>query len=242
MEPRPHQVLMIVTSHDRIDDQHPTGLWLEEFAVPYTLFRQAGLGVTVASPRGGATPIDPNSKPTPEQEEAWAEASSVLQDTVPVDRIDPTEYEAVFIPGGHGTMFDLPDNETVQRFIEELHGRGKVVAAVCHGPAALVNVRNGDGTYLVETRRLTAFTDAEEREVKLDQAMPFLLESRLRERGAHVEVGENWADHVVVDGPLVTGQNPQSSHSTACAVLEQLTATAEHGMAAPTLSEAAESA
>lgn len=238
MEPHPHKILMVVTSHDRVDDHHPTGLWLEEFAVPYNAFRAAGLGVTVASPHGGATPIDPNSKPTVEQEAVWSDARTVLVDTVPLERVDPTEYEGIFLPGGHGTMFDLPNNETLQRIISDLYGRGKIVAAVCHGPAALVNVRRADGAFLVEGRRLTAFSDAEEREVQLDHALPFLLETCLRGQGAHIEVKDNWAEHVVVDGVLVTGQNPQSSHSTAEAVLEQLAVTAEHGMAVPPLNEA----
>ena len=216
-------VLMIVTSHGRIDEQHPTGLWFEEFAAPYTLFKQAGYGVAVASPAGGDTPIDPRSleayEATPENEAAKAALQQLPGLT---EGFTADDYDAVFFPGGHGTMFDLPDNPQVQRLIKEFQVRNKVIAAVCHGPACLVNVALSNGEPLVRGRRVAAFTDSEERAVELDQAMPFLLESRLRQQGAEVVTAQDWQDHVVVDGNLVTGQNPQSSASAARAVLELL--------------------
>jgi len=214
------KVLMIVTSHEKIDEQHRTGLWLEEFAVPYLEFRQAGYDVTVVSIQGGATPIDPNSKPTPEQEKAWAEARRELEDTLPLDQVtDPKSYDIVFLPGGHGTMFDFPNNTALQQILAAAQRDGKIIAAVCHGPAGFVNVKRDDGQPLVAGKRLTAFTDAEEREVKLDHAMPFLLESTLREEGGNVTTASNWADHIEEDGNLITGQNPQSSRSVARAVI-----------------------
>ncbi len=218
----PVKVLMVVTSHDKIDAQHLTGLWLEEFAVPYLAFRQVGYEVTVASTRGGAVPLDPNSKPTPEQERAWAEASQVLQKTLPLAQVDATPYDAVFLPGGHGTMFDLPDNSDLQKILTAYQQEGKIIAAVCHGPAGFVHAKRQDGQPLVAGRRITAFTDAEEREVKLDKAMPFLLESTLRAEGAELKVAPNWADHIEEDGNLITGQNPQSSGSTAQAVIRAI--------------------
>jgi len=213
-------VLMIVTSHDRIDETHPTGLWFEEFAVPYTKFRRAGYSVTVTSPRGGDTPIDPNSlegyQATPEDEEAKA----ALRGTRRLDAgITADDFDAVFLPGGHGTMFDLPDNPEVQRLIREFAQADKVIASVCHGPACLVGVMIGENVPFVRGRRVTAFTDSEERAVQLDQAMPFLLEQRLREQGAEFATAADWADNIVVDGKLVTGQNPQSSGSAADAVI-----------------------
>jgi putative intracellular protease/amidase len=211
---------MIVTSHDRIDETHPTGLWLEEFAVPWTLFSEAGYTVTVASPRGGPAPIDPASlegyEPTPQSEAARA----ALQDTRAVDAALSAEgYDAIFFPGGHGTMFDLPANAQVQRLVSEFAQADKVLASVCHGPACLVGAMLRDGTPVVQGRRVTAFTDAEEAAVELTEQMPFLLETRLRELGAEFVPAENWQDNVVVDGRLVTGQNPQSSASAAQAVI-----------------------
>lgn len=213
-------ILMIVTSHDRIDETHRTGLWFEEFAVPYTKFRREGYSVTVASPRGGDTPIDANSlegyQATHENEEAMA----ALRGTRRLDaEVTAEGFDAVFLPGGHGTMFDLPDNPHVQRLIREFAQADKVIASVCHGPACLVGVMLEENVPFVRGRRVTAFTDSEERAVQLDQAMPFLLEQRLREQGAEFATAADWADNIVVDGRLVTGQNPQSSGSAADAVI-----------------------
>ncbi len=219
----PKKVLMIVTSHGRIDESHPTGVWLEEFAIPYAMFRQAGYEITVASPKGGAAPVDPRSLENIGETAADEEARAALEETRKLDATFHSEdFDALFFPGGHGTMFDLPDNPEVQRLVVEFIEAGKVVAAVCHGPACLVGALLPDETPLVRGRRLTAFTDAEERAVELDQKMPFLLEDRLRALGARFVPAENWQDNVVVDGNLVTGQNPQSSASAARAVIELL--------------------
>lgn len=225
MDERDKAILMVVTSADHIDAQHRTGLWFEEFAVPYTLFRQAGYRIVVASPQGGDAPIDPRSldgvAATPGNEEARA----ALHNTRHLDAtIDPGDFEAIFFPGGHGTMFDLPDNTHVQHLIAGFFESGKPIGSVCHGPAGFVGTHLHDGTPLVKGRRLTAFTDAEERAVHLDGHMPFLLESRLRELGAEFVTADNWADNVVVDGLLVTGQNPQSSASAAKALIRTVEA------------------
>lgn len=213
-------ILMIVTSHDRIDAEHATGLWFEEFAVPFARFRAAGYAVDVVSPRGGDTPIDARSledyAPTPANEAARAATRGTRKLG---DGDSARDYVAVFFPGGHGTMFDLPDNAHVQRLIREFAEADKVIASVCHGPACLVGVMLRDGTAFVKNRRVTAFTDSEERAVQLDRAMPFLLESRLREQGAQFVPATDWADNIVVDGKLVTGQNPQSSGLAADAVI-----------------------
>lgn len=216
-------ILMIVTNHDQIDAEHPTGLWFEEFAVPYQLFREKGYVVTVASPKGGQTPIDPRSLPDTEQAEAHAEALQALKETQPLSSVNAENYDAVFFPGGHGTMYDLPSPE-IGRIVSQFADAEKVVAAVCHGPAALVEAKNSDGTPLVQGRKVTGFTNAEEQAVELDKLMPFLLESRLRELGAEFDAASNWSDHVIVDGMLITGQNPQSSGSAAKAVIEALVA------------------
>lgn len=216
-------ILIIVTSHDQIDEQHRTGLWFEEFAVPYSLFKQQGYEVTVASPRGGDTPIDPQSlenyEATPENEAA----KTALKQLPPLnEQLSADDFDVVFFPGGHGTMFDLPDNTQVQRLIKAFHEQGKVIAAVCHGPACLVNVELNNGAPLVQGKHVTAFTDSEEHAVELDQAMPFLLQTKLQKQGARFESAADWQDNVVVDGLLVTGQNPQSSASTASAVIKLL--------------------
>jgi putative intracellular protease/amidase len=211
-------VLIVVTSHDRIDENHRTGLWLEEFALPYEEFLKAGYSVTVASPKGGSAPLDPRSV----EGEQWASARAVLQNTLPLNQVSGEGYDAIFLPGGHGTMFDLPDNAGLQKLLQSFAEADKVVAAVCHGPAGLVNVRLSDGTPLVSGKTLTAFTDDEERAAQLDKQMPFLLESKLREQGAKFVVAPNFAAHVQRDGKLVTGQNPASSAGVARAVIEAL--------------------
>ncbi|HKK06648.1 MAG TPA: type 1 glutamine amidotransferase domain-containing protein [Gammaproteobacteria bacterium] len=218
----PKSILMVVTSHDRIDADHSTGLWYEEFAAPFALFEQAGYRVAVASPKGGSVPIDPRSMPESPDLAADQAALAMLANTVSLDSVDAASFDAVFFPGGHGTMYDLPDNPQVAELVGRFADDDKVVASVCHGPASLVGARRADGTPLVAGRRVTAFTNAEEAAVELDGLMPFLLESRLRELGARVETSDNWDDHVVVDGKLVTGQNPQSSASAARAVVKLL--------------------
>ncbi|TYO98166.1 putative intracellular protease/amidase [Geothermobacter ehrlichii] len=216
------KILMVVTSHDCIDVDHPTGLWLEEFAVPWQIFRAAGISVTVASPLGGAAPLDPRSLEDDARVAAWAEARSALMETMPLRTLPMHRFDAVFLVGGHGTMFDFPECPELQVLLRTHFANGSLVAAVCHGPAGLVGVDLDDGSPLVAGRRLTAFTDAEERAVELDGLMPFLLESELRERGADFVAGEAWRSHVEIDGNLITGQNPASSAAAAEAVLQRL--------------------
>lgn len=215
-------ILMIVTSHDQINATRKTGLWFEEFAEPYRAFRQQGYEVTVASPKGGAAPIDPNSQPeTPD-----ATLMAVIADTVRLENVNLAAYDAVFLPGGHGTMFDMPD-EQVGRVIGAFADAGKVIGAVCHGPAGLVEARRVDGTPVVQGYRLTSFTNEEEAAAGLVEEMPFLLQTRLTELGAAFVAAPMWSDHVVVDRHLVTGQNPQSSQSTAEAIIRLLERVAE---------------
>ena len=216
-------ILMIVTSFGEIAPGEPTGLWLEELAVPYMEFRSKGFKISVASIQGGKAPIDPRSNPNPEQKEAWAEAIEALDNTVPVASIEPTNFDAVFIPGGHGTMFDFPGSEDLHKALRAFAEQDKVIATMCHGPASLVGVTLGNGTPLVAGKTVTSFTNEEETEAGFKEKMPFLLEDRLRALGANFVEEPNWSNHVQVDGNLITGQNPQSSKGTALAVIDALT-------------------
>ena len=215
-------ILMLVTGADKMTNGKATGLWLEEFAIPYKAFVEAGYQVEVVTPKGGAAPIDPRSNPKPEQAAAWKDAARHLSATKPLASVTADGFAAIFIPGGHGVMFDLVENPASTRLIQEFDAQGKPVAAVCHGPAALVNVVRKDGTPLVKGKKLAAFTDAEERAVELDKDMPFLLETKLRELGATVVTRDNFTSHAVRDGNLITGQNPPSSEATAKLLIEAL--------------------
>ncbi|WP_226683179.1 type 1 glutamine amidotransferase domain-containing protein [Sutcliffiella horikoshii] len=216
-------ILMVVTTADKMKDGHETGLWLSEFGEAYVEFANKGYEVTVASPLGGKAPVDARSLEGGETPQEILDTAKYLENTIKLDEVtDLSKFDAIFLPGGHGTMFDLPDNEKLHQVIRDLYEADKLVAAVCHGPAGLVGVKLSDGTPLVAGKTVTAFTDDEERETTLDKYMPFLLETRLRELGAEVIVADNWADHMQADGNLITGQNPQSTISVAKEVVKQL--------------------
>ncbi|MBV8371920.1 MAG: type 1 glutamine amidotransferase domain-containing protein [Candidatus Eremiobacteraeota bacterium] len=216
------KILIVVTSHAEIDSEHRTGLWLEEFAVPYAAFREAGIEVVTASPRGGAAPVDPRSR----DGAADAAAVAALERTLVLHEVgDALQYDAIFVPGGHGAMFDLANSLPLKTLLSEFDAQGKLVAAVCHGPAAFVDaIRAGEPSTLVAGRTLTCFTDEEERIGGLQSLMPYLLASKLREQGATVIEATPWESHVEIDGTWITGQNPQSSAQVARAVLTALRA------------------
>jgi putative intracellular protease/amidase len=217
------KILFVVTAHAKIDPDHATGLWLEEFSIPYEAFRSAGFDVVTAAPREGPTPIDPRSLENAKAGDAALEALAHVRALHEAG--DALEYEAIFIPGGHGTMFDLAQSLPLKTLLSEFDAQGKVVASVCHGPAAFVDaIRAGESKTLVSGRTITCFTDAEERATGLAALMPYLLASKLREQGANVVERDPWSDHIEIDGNWITGQNPQSSASTAKAVIETLTA------------------
>lgn len=215
-------ILMVVTTADKMNGGHETGLWLSEFGEAYVEFAKAGYEITVASPKGGKAPVDDRSLEGETPQEIL-DTAVYLENTLKLEDIkDASAYDAIFLPGGHGTMFDLPDNEKLHALLREAYEANNVVAAVCHGPAGLVGVKLSDGTPLVAGKAVTAFTDEEERETTLDQYMPFLLETRLRELGGKFVAAPNWTDHLQVDGNLITGQNPQSTISVAKAVVKTL--------------------
>ncbi|MYL34645.1 type 1 glutamine amidotransferase domain-containing protein [Pontibacillus yanchengensis] len=218
-----NKVLMIVTSAGWLDEDHKTGLWLSEFAEPYMEFTQAGYDVTVASVSGGEIPIDPNSI-SGDIPEDWEGVMEPLKSTTSLDEVNPEEYVGVFLPGGHGTMVDFPDNETMKKALQPFVYDDKLIGSVCHGPAGFVGITEKDGTAFVNGKRLTAFTDGEEKDTQLDSKVPFMLESRLTELGARFVAEPNYTVHVEADGNLVTGQNPQSSLETARKFLQKLEA------------------
>lgn len=224
------RILMIATSADRmIPGTEPTGVWLEELTTPYYAFRDSGAEVTLASIRGGAIPVDQRSVNADGENDASVERylkdealKAEIASTPAFTSIDPDGYDAVFLPGGHGTMFDYPVSEELARLVERFDREGKIVAAVCHGPAGLVSAKKPDGTPLVAGRRVAAFTDSEERAVGLDDAVPFLLETRMKELGAKHEAGPDFQPFALRDGNMVTGQNPASATRTPQLVMEAL--------------------
>lgn len=225
------RILLVLSGSDHWTladgSRHPTGYWAEEFVVPHRLFREAGVEVQLATP-GGAAPVADEASLTAESNggdearaaELRAYIASVSAETarplaLEEARRRPDEYGAIYIPGGHGPMEDLPACRPLAEIITALNAAGRPVAAMCHGPAGLLGANRQDGGWLFEGRRLTAFTNEEEQQAGLAGKAPWLLETRLRERGALFEAGPPWKSHVLADGNLITGQNPASSQEAA---------------------------
>lgn len=209
-------ILFVLTSNASLGDTgQPTGYHLAEVSHPYYVLAEAGWIIEFASPKGGPVPMDPGSEDRDDPDNLRFLEGEITQNklagTLAADQIDPERYAAIYYPGGHGTMWDLPDNVMLAETTRTVYENGGLVAAVCHGPAALVNVRLGDGRHLVEGRQVSAFTDDEERAVGLHTVVPFLLASTLRERGADLHTAPDFEPCVSVDGRLVTGQNPASA-------------------------------
>lgn len=225
------KVLIVLTSHDKLGDTgKPTGFWLEEFAAPYYVFKDAGAEIVLASPKGGQPPLDPKSDAPDAQTEMTkrfkedAEAQALLANSRKLEEVSAAGFDTVFYPGGHGPLWDLSGNRTSITLIESFIRAGKPVAAVCHAPAALVEVRGEDGEYLVKGKRVTGFTNTEEEAVQLADVVPFLLEDKLKALGGNYSKGPDWSSYVLVDGLLVTGQNPASSEEAAQELLKLLKA------------------
>ena len=226
------KILIITTSAATMGtSDEPTGLWLEELTTPWYAFVDAGADLTLASIAGGKIPVDPRSLKPAGQNDASVERAlkdatfqRLINATPKFDTLDASGFDAILLPGGHGTMFDYPENVALARLVAEFDAAGKVVAAVCHGPAGLVGARRADGTPVVAGRRVAAFTDSEERAAGLDKAVPFLLETRLKELGARHEAGPDFKPFALRDGNLVTGQNPASAEPLARLVMEALAA------------------
>ncbi|MFT5152974.1 MAG: putative intracellular protease/amidase [Planctomycetota bacterium] len=222
-------VLIVLTSHDRLGDTgKKTGFWLEEFAAPFYRLKDAGAAITLASPKGGQPPLDPKSNEADFQTDATrrfdrdSDAQAELASTVRLAEIDANAFDAVFYPGGHGPLWDLANDTNSIRLIEAFLATNKPVATVCHAPGVLLNVKNQDGEPLPKGKRVTGFSNSEEAAVELTDVVPFLVEDRLKELGGNYEKADDWNPHVVVDGLLITGQNPASSEGVADALLEAL--------------------
>ena len=220
------KILMVLTSHDQLGNTgRKTGFWLEEFAAPYYTFLDAGVTVTLASPKGGQPPIDPKSD-TPEGQteltrrfKADPAAQAVLARTLKLADMKAGDYDTVFYPGGHGPMWDLAEDKNSIALIEAFYNAGKPVAAVCHAPGVLRHVTY-QGQPLVKGKRVTGFANSEEEAVGLTKVVPFLVEDELKRLGGLFEKGPDWAPFVITDGRLVTGQNPASSSAGAKALLK----------------------
>lgn len=220
-------ILIVLTSHDQLGNTgKKTGFWLEEFAAPYYALKEAGAEITLASPKGGQPPIDPKSD-LPEHQTHLTKrfrtdgaAQAELAHTKQLVYVTASDFDGVFYVGGHGPMWDMPDNATSIALIEAFVKADKPIAAVCHAPATLVNVRGKDGEYLVKGKRVTGFSNTEEEAVGLTDVVPFLLEDQLRARSAVYSKADDWIPCVQVDGKLVTGQNPASSKPAAEALLK----------------------
>lgn len=222
-------VLMVLTSHDQLGNTGAkTGFWLEEFAAPYYVFKDAGANVVLASPAGGQPPLDPKSDAPDAQTDATrrfkadAEAQRQLASTVKLDSVDQQDFDTVFYPGGHGPLWDLAESRESIALIEAFERAGKPIGFVCHAPGALRHVKAADGSPLIRGRRVTGFSNSEEAGVQLTDVVPFLIEDEFQRLGGRYEKGEDWSSFVIEDGKLVTGQNPASSEAAAEALLAQL--------------------
>lgn len=216
------KVLMVLTSHSELGNTgKKTGFWIEEFAAPYYTLKDGGADITIASPKGGQPPIDPKSAEPGAQTEATrrfdkdTELQNLLSHTKKLSEVKAADFDAVFYPGGHGPLWDLAtDPESIQ-LIEDFWAAKKPVAAVCHAPSVLLNVKDEKGEPLVKGKKVTGFTNSEEEAVQLTKVVPFLLEDELKNKGGQYSKKEDWASYVVKDGLLITGQNPASSEAAA---------------------------
>lgn len=215
-------ILMVLTSHDKLGNTgKKTGFWLEEFAAPYYVFKDAGADITLASPYGGQPPLDPTSDAADAQTEATirfkgdAAAQEALAHTAVLSTVSADGFDAVFYPGGHGPLWDLAEDVHSIKLLETFAAANRPIAAVCHAPAVFKHPKGADGKSLVSGKTVTGFTNTEEKAAGLTDVVPFLVEDMLKANGGIYEKGADWASFVVTDGKLITGQNPASSEEAA---------------------------
>ena len=223
------KILMVLTSHDKLGDTgNKTGFWLEEFAAPYYVFKDAGAEVTLASPKGGQPPLDPSSDADDAQTDATKRfksddaAQKELANTEVLSSVSADGFDAIFYPGGHGPLWDLAEDKASINLIESFAASDRPVGAVCHAPAVFKHTKGTDDKPLVSGKTVTGFTNTEEEAVGLTDVVPFLVEDMLKTNGGTYKKGDDWASFVVTDGKLVTGQNPASSEEAAHKLLSLL--------------------
>lgn len=223
------RILMVLTSHDEMGDTgHKTGFWAEEFAAPYYTFLDAGCEITLATPKGGAAPIDPNSEGEDAQTDATRrfyaddDAKARIARTVRLADMRAEDFDTVFYPGGHGPLWDLTDNKDSIALLEDFLRQQKPIASVCHAPTAFLNLKDEQGEFVIKGKRVAGFTNEEEAAVGLTDVVPHLLEDELKRRGADYQKVEAFAPFAVADGLVITGQNPASSEAVAEKLLEAL--------------------
>lgn len=223
------KVLIVLTSHSELGNTgHKTGFWIEEFAAPYYILKDAGVAITIASPKGGQPPIDPKSEEPGSQTEATRrfdkdkDLKQLLANTKRLSEVSADDFDAVFYPGGHGPLWDLTNDAQSINLIKAFWSSKKPVVAVCHAPSVLLNVTDENGDPLVKGKKVTGFTNTEEAAVQLTNIVPFLLEDELKNKGGIYSKKEDWASYVVEDGLLITGQNPASSAEAAKELLALL--------------------
>jgi len=223
------KVLIVLTSHSDLGNTgQKTGFWIEEFAAPYYVLADAGVQITLASPKGGQPPIDPKSEMADSQTKATHRfdkddaLKNQLAHTLILSDVKVEDYDAVFYPGGHGPLWDLANDKNSIALIESFYTHKKPVVFVCHAPGALVNVKLSNGEPLVKGKEVTGFSNSEEEAVQLTKVVPFLLEDEMKKLGGHYSKGADWGSYVKVDGLLITGQNPASSEAAATALLKIL--------------------
>jgi putative intracellular protease/amidase len=233
------KVLMVLTSHDQLGNTgRKTGFWLEELAAPYYVFKDAAVQITLASPKGGRPPLDPKSNEAnfrtdlTRRFEADADANAQLDRTVRLESVQQEDYDTIFYPGGHGPMWDLAEDKASIKLLESVVAAGKTFAVVCHSTGALRHVRTPDGKLFVEGKTVTGFTNGEEADVGLTDVVPFLVEDEMLRLGATFSKVKNWGVHTLVDGQLITGQNPASSGPAARLLLDALSKQAKSVKAA----------
>ncbi|NEP19520.1 MAG: type 1 glutamine amidotransferase domain-containing protein [Leptolyngbya sp. SIO4C1] len=221
------KILIIATNHDRLDNGQETGYWLGEITHFYHILADAGFEIEFASPQGGRPPMDQKSYNLRDRDNrSFLEDDSLrhqLETPIPIDQVNPDDYIAIYYAGGHGAMWDFPNNETLAQVAAAIYEKGGFVSAVCHGSAGLLNIRLSDGRYLIEGKSVTGFANLEERLIRLVSAVPFLLEDEIKKRGAQYKSALlPFIPHVEVNDRLITGQNPQSAKAVAQALVQRL--------------------
>ncbi|MCU4674009.1 type 1 glutamine amidotransferase domain-containing protein [Catenovulum sp. 2E275] len=221
------KVLIVLTSHAQMGDtEEQTGFWLTELTHPYYELTKSGIEVDIASIKGGPAPIDPRSINQNEKDtQTFLEDKALMAKvytTLKLSQVNGKDYNAVLYSGGHGTMWDFTQDPNINNISRDIYLNNGIVAALCHGPAALLNIQLNNGQYLIDGKKITGFTNEEEKQIKLDKVVPYLLETELKNRGAQFEAAQPWQSKVVIDQRIVTGQNPQSAQAVGKALVKLL--------------------